>query len=262
MDCSAIGRNISRMSKAKLHSLKETLRAASRIVVLTGAGISADSGIPTFRDAQTGMWAKYDPQELASPQAFREHPRTVLCWYQWRRSLIEQAVPNPGHRALARLERQAGKQNQSYMLITQNIDDLHRKAGSENLIELHGNIYRHKCFQCNRPWDGVIPSIDENSDLPRCAVCDGLIRPDVVWFGESLSEEQLRRAFSFTRSCDIFLSIGTSTLVHPAASLPMLALDNGAAVVEINPDTTPVTNHVDLAFHSPASQILAELISA
>ncbi len=248
------------MNKEKLLSFQETLNTASRIAVLTGAGISVDSGIPTFRDAQTGLWKKYDPQELASPQAFQNQPRTVLRWYQWRRSLIDQAAPNPGHRALARLERQAGKQNQQFMLITQNIDDLHRKAGSENLIELHGNIYRYKCFQCDQPWDDDIPPVNEDSDLARCPDCNGLLRPDVVWFGESLQETHLQRAFSFSANSDLFLSIGTSTLVHPAASLPLLAVDNGATLVEINPETTPITDQADLVFHSSASQTLDAII--
>lgn len=248
------------MSEAKIHNLNKALRTASRIAVLTGAGISAESGIPTFRDAQTGIWAKYDPQELASPRAFREQPRTVLRWYEWRRNLIDQAQPNPAHKALARLERRTRKQNQSLLLITQNIDDLHRKAGSENLIELHGNIYRHKCFQCDRPREGTISPIDEDSGLQRCPACNGLLRPDVVWFGESLPEKELQRAFSFTTRSDVFLSVGTSALVHPAASLPLLAADNGATLVEINPESTPITERADLVFHSPASQILTDII--
>ena len=248
------------MSEAKLHVLRKALRTASRIAVLTGAGISAESGIPTFRDAQTGMWAKYNPQELASPHAFREHPRTVLRWYEWRRSLIDQALPNPGHKALARLEQRAGEQNQPFLLITQNIDDLHRKAGSENLIELHGNIYRYKCFQCDRPQDGALSPIDEDSALPRCPACNGLLRPDVVWFDESLPQKKLHRALSFTTRSEIFLSVGTSALVHPAASLPTLAADNGATLVEINPESTPITEQADIVFQSPASQILTDIL--
>jgi NAD-dependent deacetylase len=229
------------------------LRQAKHVAVLTGAGISAESGVPAFREAQTGLWAKYSPEELATSQAFRRNPKLVWEWYAWRRELVSQAQPNPGHVALAELE----KRVPTFTLITQNVDGLHQRAGSQNVIELHGNINRTKCFE-----EGVIieawPPTDDTP--PRCPRCGGYLRPDVVWFGENLPLQALEAAVAAAHTCDVFLSIGTSALVQPAASLPFYALQSGAILVEINPAETPLTTSANYVLTGPAGQILPELV--
>lgn len=232
--------------------LPELLRSAQQVAVLTGAGISAESGVPTFREAQTGLWARYRPEELATPEAFLRRPELVWEWYQWRRGLVSQASPNPGHTALAEMERR----HPGFTLITQNVDGLHRQAGSQNVIELHGNIQRTKCFD-----EGIIiETWPDTTDIPpRCPSCGGMLRPDVVWFGELLPEAALQAAVEASQSCQIFFSIGTSGIVQPAASLPYLALRTGAVVVEINPEETPLTNHATYFINSPAGSVLPSL---
>lgn len=241
--------------------LIDALREAGQIVALTGAGISAESGIPTFREAQTGMWAKFDPQELATPQAFKKHPRTVLRWYEWRKSLILDSEPNPGHRALSSLETYAQRKGQGFTLITQNVDNLHQQAGSEEVIELHGNIFRSKCSRCQRQPSKQLPEITEGGELPRCPSCGGIYRPDVVWFGEGLPREPLQRAYKKSRTCDLFLSIGTSAVVQPAASLPVIAIENGAILVEINPNPTPLTAQADYVINQSAGKALPAILN-
>ncbi|HRV95922.1 MAG TPA: NAD-dependent deacylase, partial [Anaerolineae bacterium] len=195
----------------------ETLRSAGHVAVLTGAGVSAESNIPTFRDAQTGLWAKYSPEELATPQAFRRNPQLVWDWYAWRRELVSRADPNPGHFALVELAGLVPK----LTLITQNVDGLHQRAGSDDVIELHGSITRIVCSSDRR----VAETWSEAGETPpRCPDCDSYLRPDVVWFGEALPTQALHRAFQAAETCDLFLSVGTSALVHPAASLPFTAL--------------------------------------
>lgn len=233
--------------------LIETLRSARHVVALTGAGISAESHIPTFREAQTGLWARYSPEELATPQAFRRNPRLVWEWYAWRRELVAQAQPNPGHLALAELEQRLPK----FTLITQNVDGLHQRAGSRHVIELHGNINRTKCFAEETLIDTWPPTPEVP---PRCPHCGGYLRPDVVWFGEMLPPQTLQAAFEAARQADLFFSIGTSALVQPAASLPHEALRRGVTVVEINPDETPLTRQASYALPGPAGQILPELL--
>jgi NAD-dependent deacetylase len=236
-------------------SLIEKLRQSRNITVLTGAGISEESGIPTFREAQTGLWARYDPQQLATPQAFRRNPRLVWEWYAWRRELVTKAAPNPGHLALASLEQLVPK----FTLITQNVDDLHRRAGSQNIIALHGDILRTRCFYCRK-------SVEDQQELNqydrRCSHCGFPLRPDVVWFGEPLPPEALDEAFTAARECDIFFSIGTSTLVEPAASLPFIALQNEIPVVEINPDRTPLSQSSTYLLKGSAGYVLPKLIHA
>ncbi|MCS7055136.1 MAG: NAD-dependent deacylase [Thermoflexales bacterium] len=210
--------------------LLATLRAAHYIAALTGAGVSAESGVPTFRDAQTGLWAQFDPHELATPQAFRRNPKLVWDWYAWRRGLVERARPNPGHFALAEMERRAPR----FTLITQNVDGLHQRAGSRAVIELHGNLRRFKCFVCEAPHP--VLTAESTDAIPTCGCCGGLLRPDVVWFGEPLPAEAYRAALAAAQTCDVFLSIGTSGLVEPAASLPRIARRAGAVVVIVNPD--------------------------
>jgi NAD-dependent deacetylase len=235
--------------------LIETLRLARYVVVLTGAGVSAESGVPTFRDAQTGLWAKYSPEELATPEAFRRNPKLVWEWYAWRRGLVAQAQPNPGHLALAELEGLAPQ----FTLITQNVDSLHQRAGSRSMVELHGNLSRVICSRERR----VVETWAETGELPpRCPECASYLRPDVVWFGETLPQRALEAALEAAALADVFISIGTSALVQPAASLPAIALEHSAAVVEINPDRTPLTARVTYALQGPAGQILPALVKA
>ncbi len=238
--------------------LVNILRNAQHIAVLTGAGVSAESGVPTFRDAQTGLWARYRPEELATPQAFRRDPRLVWEWYAWRRELVATATPNPGHYALAEMERDCPV----FTLITQNVDGLHQRAGSGQrfpVIELHGNIQRTKCFEQNH----LIKTWEDSSRVPPlCPRCGSLLRPDVVWFGESLPADALQAAWQAAATCDLFLSIGTSSLVEPAASLPYIALRAGIDVVEINPQPTPLTPHARWVLNGLAGQALPALVSA
>ncbi|MCB9418807.1 MAG: NAD-dependent deacylase [Ardenticatenaceae bacterium] len=235
--------------------LVAALRQAQHVAVLSGAGISAESGVPTFREAQTGLWAQYDPEELATPQAFRRNPRLVWEWYEWRRGLVAKAEPNPGHRALAELARRVPR----FTLITQNVDGLHQQAGSENVIELHGNIMRTKCLDDGR----IVTNWPETDEIPpRCPRCGGLLRPDVVWFGEGLPYSALTTAVAAAQSCDIFFAIGTSALVHPAASIPAYAIRNGRITVEINPNHTPISRQMNYVLNGPSGEILPALLAA
>jgi NAD-dependent deacetylase len=230
------------------------LRAARRIAVLTGAGISAESGVPTFRDAQTGLWARYNPEELATPEAFQHDPKLVWEWYAWRQDLVRQAEPNAGHLALVAMERHIAE----FTLITQNVDGLHRRAGSHQVLELHGNLFRAKCFSEDRP----VENWPDSDDIPpRCPRCGGLLRPDVVWFGESLPEAALRAAEQAAADAEIFFSIGTSALVYPAANLPLVALKAGTTVVEINPQPTPLSAHMTFSLNGASGVILPMLVS-
>ena len=236
-------------------ALVQRLRRAAHVVVLTGAGISAESGVPTFRQAQTGLWAQYDPQALATPQAFRRQPQLVWDWYAWRRELVAGVVPNPGHIALAELERRAPR----FTLITQNVDSLHQRAGSRAIIELHGNLARIKCSREDRVVE-TWPATDDRP--PRCPTCGAYLRPDVVWFGEALPADALDAAFDAARTADVFLTIGTSGIVQPAASLPLLAASSGATTVEINPDDTPLSARMTYTLRGPSGVILPALVAA
>jgi NAD-dependent deacetylase len=235
--------------------LIEILQSSQRVAVLTGAGISAESGIPTFREAQNGLWAHHDPTELATPEAFQRNPSLVWEWYAWRRELILNVSPNPGHDALVEME----SFYPEYTLITQNVDGFHRLAGSQKVVELHGDIFQTKCSRENRL---VLEWPETDQVPPHCPHCDGLLRPDVVWFGESLPSEALELAYRAVNTCQIFLSIGTSTLIEPAASLPFIALNNGATVIEINPQETPLSPSVNYSFHRPAGEVLPQMMIA
>jgi NAD-dependent deacetylase len=235
--------------------LIETVRAAERLVVLSGAGTSAESGVPTFRDAQTGLWARYDPLELATPGAFAADPGLVWDWYAWRRELVAAARPNAGHVALARL----AALKPGTILVTQNVDGLHQRAGSDDVIEFHGSLLRDRCVDCDRrlPHD---PSREGRP--PRCPACGGLLRPDVVWFGEAIPPVALARAFEAAGRAEVFFSIGTSSLVTPAADLAEQALRAGAVVVEINPAPTPLASMAEFALAEPAGTSLPRLVAA
>ena len=219
---------------------------AERWLILTGAGVSADSGVPTFRDAQTGLWARYDAYSLATPAAFAENPALVWDWYQWRRRLIAAAKPNAGHQSIAEL----AALKPGLTLVTQNVDGLHQRAGSPEVIEFHGNIGRSKCFDCGT----VATSIDEPDRRPPvCSICDGLLRPDVVWFGESISLPAIEAAYAAAERSEIFLAVGTSSLVYPAAGLAEVAADAGALIVELNLDQTPMSALADHVLVGPAA---------
>jgi NAD-dependent deacetylase len=224
--------------------LLQHLATANSVTVLTGAGVSAESGVPTFRDAQTGLWAKFSPEELATPRAFRRDPRLVWEWYEWRRKLVAGVKPNPAHLALAEMEKLFPR----FHLITQNV-----------VIELHGNIMRTKCFDEGT----LVSSWEDTGDVPpKCPACGGLLRPDVVWFEEPMPEAEMEQAAIASTTCDVFFSIGTSTVVYPAAALPSEALRSGAAVVEINPQPTPFTAQAHCALAGAAGVVLPELMKA
>jgi len=236
-------------------SLAGVIASARSVAVLTGAGVSAESGVPTFRDAQTGLWAQFDPQKLATPDAFRRNPKLVWDWYAWRRKLVAKADPNAGHRALAVLEGRVS----DFVLITQNVDGLHRRAGSRNVVELHGNIGRVKCSRENtivEHWTEV------GDEVPRCAGCGALLRPDVVWFEETLPPDALQAAEDAARRCQILLVVGTSAEVYPAAALPYYAKSAGATIVEINPNPTPLSDAADYVLRDPAGAVLPALVAA
>ncbi|MBL1216821.1 MAG: NAD-dependent deacylase [Planctomycetes bacterium] len=238
--------------------LVDAIRAAESVVVMTGAGISAESGIPTFRDELTGMWENYDPEQLATPQAFERDPETVSRWYDQRRANIAKCEPNAGHQALATLERwQTKDRGRRFTLLTQNIDGLHRRAGSANVVELHGTIWRWRCTKTGREREyRHIPF----PSYPPLSEDGGLLRPAVVWFGEMLPEREMMTAQRECESCDVYFSIGTSTQVFPAAGLIQLAHASGARTVEVNPETTPVSNLVDWSLRGPAGTVLPGLV--
>ena len=237
-------------------TLVSRLRAARHVAVLTGAGISAESGVPTFRDALTGLWARFDPLELATPSAFARHPKLVWDWYAERRERIASVAPNPGHYALATMETRIP----DFLLATQNVDGLHARAGSRRLVELHGNIARVKCSREHvviERW-----SAPEDGLPPRCPGCGAFLRPDVVWFEELLPEDALRRAEDAAHRCDVLLVVGTSGEVYPAAALPHYAQANGARVVEINPEETAITALANDRIRAPSGIALPALRDA
>lgn len=222
-----------------------------RVVVLTGAGISAESGVPTFR-GQDGLWRRYRAEELATPQSFRINPTLVWEWYDWRRGLIAQCQPNPAHRTLVEMEAWC----QDFTLITQNVDGLHQQAGSQKVLELHGNIWRVRCTA-----EGLTRENREVplSRIPPTCECGALLRPDVVWFGESLDPTVLGAAYAAVERCDLMLVVGTSAVVHPAASLPSLARQSGAHLVEVNVQETPLSPYADEVILGPAASELPSL---
>jgi NAD-dependent deacetylase len=231
------------------------LRQAEWVTALTGAGVSQESGLRTFRDAQDGLWAQYRPEDLATPQAFQRNPKLVWDWYAWRREKVYQAKPNQAHYALAEM----AKFIPHFTLITQNVDGLHKAAGSPSVIELHGNIRRVRCSVCGQvhsQWDR------DQDEVPRCTTCNGLLRPDVVWFGENLPQAELESAFEAAQRCELFFSIGTSGLVQPAASLAYLAQQQGARIVEINAEPTPLTPFANFSLQGKAGEILPALVKA
>jgi NAD-dependent deacetylase len=237
------------MSVALTDRFLTSLLTAQSVVAFTGAGVSAESGVPTFRGTD-GLWAKFRPEELANVDAFIRNPSLVWEWYAHRKRIIASIEPNAGHRALVEMEALVP----SFTIITQNIDNLHTRAGSSRVVELHGNIERNYCIRCGCAYSNA--SVLQQDTVPTCAACGGLVRPDVVWFGEMLPEDQWDHAVRASESADVFLSIGTSGVVYPAASLPLLAKRHGAFLVEVNPDPTPLTGEVDEFLRGPSGVIL------
>ncbi len=237
-----------------LTTARQWLAAAHSVAVLTGAGISAESGLPTFRGPD-GLWRNHRPEQLATPEAFQRDPLTVWEWYDWRRSVHAGKEPNAGHHALAALERAKNE----FLLITQNVDSLHERAGSRAVVHLHGSLWRVRCLECGRE--------EPNEQVPlaplppRCA-CGGMQRPAVVWFGERLPERELTAAVNAARQVEVLLVVGTSSLVYPAAALPHVALESGARIIEINPEPTDLTTHAHASLRGLAGEILPKLIAA
>jgi NAD-dependent deacetylase len=215
--------------------------------------MSAESGVPTFRDAQTGLWARFRPEDLATPDAFERDPERVWAWYEWRRELVRNAEPHAGHRALVEL---AGRVSQ-FTLVTQNVDGLHQRAGSVGVVEYHGNILRDRCA-----GEGICRerSPHSTSGLPECSTCGALLRPDVVWFGEAIPRQALQQADAVAADCDCFLSIGTAALVYPAAGLAERALRSGAKVIEVNIEPTELSPLADVVLTGPAGVVLPGLV--
>jgi NAD-dependent deacetylase len=238
------------------------LRHARHVVVFTGAGVSAESGIPTFRDRQTGLWEKFDAEQLATARAFEQDPALVWGWYEWRRQLVQLAEPNPGHHAIAAMARRVAR----LTLVTQNVDDLHERAGSPRVLHLHGCIGRPYCVACTRehPMPQAAPLASEGGkslEPPRCQHCGARVRPGVVWFGECLPKPLWEEAVEATRECDAFLCVGTSSVVEPAAGLTRAAIAAGSFTIQINIDRTHLDDWVTLNLRGPAAVMLPHLLS-
>ncbi|MFP3443594.1 MULTISPECIES: SIR2 family NAD-dependent protein deacylase [Pseudomonas] len=240
----------------------DALRDAQHIMVFTGAGVSAGSGIPTFRDRLTGLWERQDPQRLETAKAFRENPALVWGWYLWRRQQVTQALPNAAHQAIHRLS----GSGRNVTVVTQNVDDLHERAGNQDVLHLHGSLTLPKCFTCHRFVAGSLefPSIPAEGALiepPRCRRCNGRLRPAVVWFGEDLPPGAWKTASRAARQCDVMLSIGTSGVVRPAADLPDIAIASGAVVVHVNNVDVSMNGPNEIMLIGPAEKILPQLIT-
>jgi len=244
--------------------LARWFKAARNVVVLTGAGMSAQSGIPTFRDAHNGLWSRFDPEDLATERAYRQDKALVWGWYVWRMAMVRAAQPHAGHVALAELA--AAKPG--LLIVTQNVDDLHERAGAKDVVHLHGSLFASRCFACGRlHGDVYLPPEAAQKPLlrlmpPRCVHCGGHVRPGVVWFGETMPQLAWRKAERCAGECDLLIAVGTSALVHPAASLPDVARRRGAKVVEINPFRTPLSDQADLSLRVTAGEALCGLRAA
>jgi NAD-dependent deacetylase len=243
-------------------SLVTRLRAAKHLVVFTGAGVSAESGIATFRDKQTGLWERFDAHDLATPAAFLRDASLVWGWYEWRRAQVLRAAPNSAHLAIAQLASMVPR----FTLITQNVDDLHERAGSSKVLHLHGELMRPRCERCGQShhFPFGIPNIPEGGcriEPPACVHCNARIRPGVVWFGENLPEHEWRAAHSAANHCDALLCIGTSSVVQPAASLTRMATASGAITVQVNPNATEIDDEVTCSLTGPAGEVLPILVA-
>lgn len=235
----------------------KALAQAKSVLCLTGAGVSAESGIATFRDAQTGLWANFDPQTLASQAGFAADRGLVWRWYMERLSAVERSQPNPGHRALAELAQRVDR----FTLVTQNVDDLHERAGSEGVLHIHGQITKFRCNRCHEPLT-LRPEARSHHEPPQCAVCQDWARPEVVWFGENLPARVLDAAWRAAERCDVVLVVGTSGVVYPAAQLPFVAKQQGAMLIDVNPDCTPISEVADLFLQGSSGKMLPQVLAA
>lgn len=228
-----------------------------RIAVFSGAGISAESGVPTFRDDRTGLWAKYDPYEVASVDGWQKHPERVWAWYLWRHHLVKEVAPNDGHQAVAKWQDHA-----DVTVVTQNVDDLHERAGSRTVHHLHGSLADFWCDTCGSRYHGPLPDMPEarTEAAPLRCECGGLIRPGIVWFGEQLPDEPWQASLEAVATADLVVVVGTSALVYPAAALPEVALANGVPVIEVNPDSTPLSRSATVSLREPAGVALPTLL--
>jgi NAD-dependent deacetylase len=233
--------------------LRSLLHTTESICVLTGAGISAESGVETFRGSN-GLWSKLKPEELANFEAFMRNPELVWEWYNYRKKIIHDVKPNPAHVALARLQNLI----KDFTVVTQNIDNLHIRAGSKNVLELHGNIERSYCIGCGKFAANV--EVTPEKKVPHCPSCNGIIRPDIVWFGEMLPEGVFEEATEAASRCELFFSVGTSAVVYPAAGLPRIARNHGAYVVEINMERTEISHTVHESLLGKAGELLPQLV--
>ncbi len=227
------------------------------MTVFSGAGISAESGVPTFRDVETGLWAKVDPYEISSSEGWRAHPERVWAWYLWRHHMMRAVVPNNGHRAVAAWEDYA-----DVHVVTQNVDNLHERAGSNQVHHLHGSLFEFRCDQCQSAYSGEVPAMPEpveSVEPPHCE-CGGLIRPNVVWFGEALPDDAWQQSVGAVVNADLVVAVGTSSVVYPAAELPELAMANGTPVVEVNPQATPLSSSVTVSLRESAATALPGLL--
>lgn len=239
---------ISKFGSVKMKEVVEVVRKSKYLTALTGAGVSAESGIPTFR-GKDGLWNKYKPEELATPEAFSKNPELVWKWYSWRMDLVFKAKPNPSHKAFAELERMGILK----CLITQNVDDLHERAGSKNVLHLHGSLRVVKCTACDYKTEVSDPP--RVPPLPKCPVCNSLLRPGVVWFGEMLPQDVLAKTFEEVSKSDVIIVAGTSAVVQPAASLPLIVKRGGGVIVEVNPSETPLSSIADYRIQAPSSKL-------
>jgi NAD-dependent deacetylase len=228
-----------------------------QLTVLSGAGISAESGVPTFRDVETGLWAKVDPYEISSAQGWQRHPEKVWAWYLWRHYMMQAVDPNNGHRAVA-----AWQDHATVHVVTQNVDNLHERAGSQRVYHLHGSLFEFHCDRCQREYTGALPDMPEPVEAvapPECQ-CGGLIRPNVVWFGEALPDDAWQKSVDAVSSADAVIAVGTSSIVYPAAGLPELALAKGIPVIEVNPERTPLSDAATATVREPAATALPTLL--
>jgi NAD-dependent deacetylase len=242
------------MATEGIQQVAERLKVSRNVVVLTGAGISQESGVPTFRGAD-GLWKNFRAEDLATLEAFEKNPVLVWQWYDWRRGLIKPLKPNPGHYALAELEEHI----EHFTLVTQNVDGLHRTAGSKHPIEMHGTLWRVRCMQCRKRFENREVPIEI---LPKCKACGGLLRPDVVWFGEALDQEILYAISAALETAQAMLVVGTSGAVQPAASFGLMAKRAGAFVAEFNRSKTPQSTFFDISFQGKAGELLPQLVEA
>lgn len=228
-----------------------------QLTVLSGAGISAESGVPTFRDVETGLWAKVDPYEISSAEGWSRHPEKVWAWYLWRHYLMREVDPNNGHLAVA-----AWQDYAEVHVVTQNVDNLHERAGSRHVYHLHGSLFEFRCDRCQREYVGQLPDMPEPVETvppPRCS-CGGLIRPNVVWFGEPLPDAEWQKSVDAVSNADVVVVVGTSSIVYPAAGLPELALARGIPVIEVNPERTPLSDAATSTVRETAADALPTLL--